>query len=75
MRKIAITLLLCVLAACATTQPAKPPVPVTATRPVAETLHGVTITDPYRWLEDQESPETREWINRQTAWPSGSSPF
>ena len=32
---------------------------------VAETLHGVEITDPYRWLEDQEAPETRAWIDAQ----------
>jgi prolyl oligopeptidase len=29
-------------------------------------LHGVPITDPYRWLEDQESPRTREWLAAQT---------
>ena len=23
------------------------------------------ITDPYRWLEDQQSPETRAWIDEQ----------
>jgi prolyl oligopeptidase len=33
---------------------------------VTDTLHGVEITDPYRWLEDQESPLTREWISAQT---------
>ncbi|MGB9436180.1 MAG: hypothetical protein WBQ89_28280, partial [Candidatus Acidiferrum sp.] len=29
-----------------------PPPPPTAAKPVTETLYGVTITDPYRWLED-----------------------
>ncbi|HWZ80916.1 MAG TPA: prolyl oligopeptidase family serine peptidase [Candidatus Sulfotelmatobacter sp.] len=33
--------------------------------PVTEVLHGVTITDPYRWLEDQDSPRTREWLAAQ----------
>ena len=33
-----------------------------------ETLHGVTITDPYRWLEDQNSPETRAWIDAENAY-------
>src|SRR5581483_1219204 len=33
---------------------------------VTEVLHGVTVTDPYRWLEDQESPRTRAWIAAQT---------
>src|SRR5580704_18142595 len=42
--------------------------PVTKTMPVTETLHGVTITDPYRWLEDQDSPETRAWLDRQNQY-------
>ena len=32
---------------------------------VKEILHGVEVVDPYRWLEDQKSPETRAWIDRQ----------
>jgi len=32
---------------------------------VVDTLHGVKILDPYRWLEDQSSPETRAWINTE----------
>jgi prolyl oligopeptidase len=31
----------------------------------AETLHGKTIADPYRWLEDPDSDETRDWVKRQ----------
>jgi prolyl oligopeptidase len=30
-----------------------------------ETIHGVSVADPYRWLEDQNSPETRAWIEAQ----------
>ncbi|NJK53724.1 MAG: hypothetical protein HC936_14655, partial [Leptolyngbyaceae cyanobacterium SU_3_3] len=30
--------------------------------------HGVKIADPYRWLEDQNSAETRAWIDEQTAY-------
>jgi prolyl oligopeptidase len=35
---------------------------------VTEVLHGVSIADPYRWLEDQDSPETRAWIEEQTRY-------
>jgi prolyl oligopeptidase len=33
-----------------------------------ETLHGVSVADPYRWLEDQDSPETRAWIEEQNRY-------
>ncbi len=42
--------------------------PPTQVEPVTETLHGVEITDPYRWLEDQNSPRTRKWIEEQNAY-------
>src|SRR5712675_241312 len=45
--------------------------PPTQAEPVTETLHGVEITDPYRWLEDQNSPRTRTWIEEQTAYTRG----
>lgn len=35
---------------------------------VTEVLHGVTVTDPYRWLEDQESLQTRAWLEEQTKY-------
>jgi prolyl oligopeptidase len=52
--------------------------PATRVDNITETLHGVTITDPYRWLEDQNSPETRAWINAQNEYSAsvlGSLPF
>jgi prolyl oligopeptidase len=33
--------------------------------PVTETLHGVTITDRFRWLEDRNSDATSAWIADQ----------
>jgi prolyl oligopeptidase len=39
--------------------------PPTTIHSVTETLHGITITDPYRWLESQDSPETRAWLAEQ----------
>ena len=42
--------------------------PVTRVDAVREIIHGVEIADPYRWLEDQESPETRAWIEAQNSY-------
>src|SRR5687767_10224454 len=33
-----------------------------------EVMHGVEIIDPYRWLEEQDSPETRAWIDAQNKY-------
>jgi prolyl oligopeptidase len=42
--------------------------PPTQVEPVTEVLHGVEITDPYRWLEVQNSPRTRKWLEEQDAY-------
>src|SRR5882762_5973020 len=42
--------------------------PDSPAEPVTEVLHGVSVTDPYRWLEEQDSPRTREWIAEQTKY-------
>lgn len=39
--------------------------PKTEKRPVIDRLHGQVLTDPYRWLEDGTTQETREWVLRQ----------
>jgi prolyl oligopeptidase len=51
--------------------PAKTTMPATRRDNVQETLYGVTVTDPYRWLENQESPETRTWIEQQNTYSRG----
>lgn len=49
-----------------TTPPVRyPPSPV---HEVRELLHGETIGDPYRWLEDGRSAETRAWTEAQNAF-------
>lgn len=35
---------------------------------VVDTIHGVAFEDPFRWLEDQDSPATRRWIDAQNAY-------
>ena len=57
-------------AACAAGEPGidVPPPPPTEVREVVDTLHGVDVPDPYRWLEDQEAPGTRAWIDAQNAY-------
>jgi prolyl oligopeptidase len=39
--------------------------PHTSAEPVTDYLHGIAVTDPYRWLEDQESASTRAWVDAQ----------
>ena len=45
--------------------------PKTTVTEVKETVQGVEIVDSYRWLEDQNSPETRAWIDAQNAYSDG----
>ena len=66
----AFTLLCSLLAAGARLagQDAVPTPPPTRQDDVREVMHGVEIVDPYRWLEDQASPETRAWILAQNRY-------
>lgn len=32
---------------------------------IEEEIHGFKVSDPYRWLEDAEDPEVKEWIAAQ----------
>jgi prolyl oligopeptidase len=43
-------------------------VPFSPMEAVTEILHGVPVSDPYRWLEDQNSLRTRQWIADQTEY-------
>ncbi|MCP3138447.1 prolyl oligopeptidase family serine peptidase [Pyxidicoccus xibeiensis] len=41
--------------------------PATRAEQLVDTLHGVQVADPYRWLEDEKSPEVQEWMKAQDA--------
>jgi prolyl oligopeptidase len=45
----------------------KPAYPPTRTGNVVDRLHGVAVADPYRWLEDADSLEVRNWVEKQNA--------
>jgi len=72
-RPRALLALVALLSACS----GHPTPPATAVREVVDRMHGTAVPDPYRWLEDPGSPETRSWIEAQNAFAErvvGTSP-
>ncbi len=55
-----------------------PGAPATPSRPVVDTVHGVSLTDPYRWLEDNKNEEVIKWTRAQhdaaLAWLDKNAP-
>ena len=45
--------------------PAPPPAAAAKTTDI---IHGTAVPDPYQWLEDSASPQTRAWIAAQQAY-------
>jgi prolyl oligopeptidase len=52
--------------------PQKFPAPPIASRADSEVLHGVTVADPYRWLEQQDSPEVQAILKAQAEFTRAS---
>jgi prolyl oligopeptidase len=46
----------------------RPGYPETRIESVNDLLHGIAVSDPYRWLEDASSEEVRAWVERQNAF-------
>lgn len=42
--------------------------PVAAQKPVTDTYHGVSVVDPYRWLEDWNDPAVKAWSNAENEY-------
>lgn len=55
------------LAAAGSAQAADAAYPATHKRPVQDQFHGTTVGEDYRWLEDFESPEVKQWVAAQNA--------
>ncbi|MCH9687931.1 MAG: S9 family peptidase, partial [Deltaproteobacteria bacterium] len=76
MRETALSVLLLV-AACKPSNDIDPPgetatspsasAPATRTEDIVDTYHGVTVADPFRWLEDGSAEEVAAWSDAQNA--------
>ena len=56
---------LCLAASATCTFAAEPVAPIAPVRDVVQVLHGVTVHDPYRYLENVKDPEVQTWLRAQ----------
>lgn len=70
-KKLSPIIILSVFASCGSgekkEQQAKMPYPASRKVDTVDTYFGTKIADPYRWLEDDKSSETGEWVKAQNA--------
>lgn len=62
------TAIIVMMSSCAsqkTSQTQKMQYPATTKGSVTDNYFGTTVADPYRWLEDDRSPETEAWVKAQ----------
>ncbi|WP_136468280.1 prolyl oligopeptidase family serine peptidase [Flagellimonas onchidii] len=74
MRKISLLAVVAVVAACETTTQREPIAvnyPTTKKVDTVDTYFGTDVKDPFRWLEDDRSPETEAWVKEQNATTFG----
>jgi prolyl oligopeptidase len=66
MKRICLFLFVCGCAAPQKPQIKSDPMKVpTRVEDIRETLFGVQVADPYRWLEDEKAPQVKEWMTAQ----------
>src|ERR1700730_9633477 len=65
---VRLVIAVCLLALVVLAQgPSIPQPPATPKRPVTEEYQGVKVTDDYRWLENWDDPEVKQWSAAQNA--------
>src|SRR5215472_4341396 len=71
LRSACVTLFLLSLVNLAGTQTTGVPAPpASPAKERTETIHGVSVSDPYQWLEESSSPRVRSWIAAQQKYTS-----
>ncbi|HET6340016.1 MAG TPA: prolyl oligopeptidase family serine peptidase [Polyangiales bacterium] len=45
--------------------------PATERRPVTDVYHGVSVADPYRWLEADDDPAVKQWSDTENTYTRG----
>lgn len=61
------------MAALPVTKPSAPP--ATKTEKISEEQFGTPVADPYRWLEDEKSPEVKAWMDAQDQYARAALQF